>query len=1366
MKIAIIDIIGLPYDGTTVFKQGLGGSESAVTFQAYELAKLGFQVTVFNNCDIDAARAGVYSGVTYRPLTDLSQDHLFDVVISSRTIIPFTDPADYPKLNDNRAFALQSYDLYNRIVAHATMRVLWMHDTFCLGDNLIEELALADRITDIFTLSDFHLTYVTNCHHGRRRNFEVLKSKMFITRNGARSYRSEVDIAAKDRDLFVYNASVTKGMIPLVNEIWPRVRQQIPTARLQVIGGYYRFSSQSEPDAQEQDWRRMVADPRYTNLGIEFTGVIPQSDIADILSAANFMIYPCAFPETFGISTLESLLYNTPVLTCRFGALEEIAVAGASYLIDYAVEPNSLFPDINTPDQVEKFVAMTVAAYHNTYLHQQKQYYCNIVKPVAGWDSVALQWKQLFYRRAGLYLGRTEYQAVSKINHLVHKIWNRRFTNPVEFEHYKSGNEQPVVVVSTFYNCRDYIAQCIASIATQDYSNYQVYLVDDASTDGTANLVTEILEQLPADIRSKFNFIANTENLGAVANQVAVFRALPDPNAIVMILDGDDSLVNNNAIFSYYNSVYDGTTEFTYGSCWSMVDNIPLISQPYPEAVRLARAYRQHRFNWNMPYTHLRTFRQRLICGIPDSSFQDSDGAWFRAGGDGSTFYSLLEAADPAQVKCLQEVVYNYNDCNPLNDYKVNGAEQTHTAEAILLRKSVEQYSVIVPTMWRINDQFLPFVEQLCQHPAVGEIIIVNNDNTRTPAGLTHPKIKMFDFDKNIYVNPAWNFGVEVSQFDRLCIVNDDVEFDLAIFERLQYMLSESVGLFGLCPGVADFDQTPVTDGTIDIIPWTGQHTYGYGSLFFVHKKSWAAIPAGLDLYFGDNYIFDLQLSQRKTNFMITNMNHATPFAATTSDTTISGGMLERERPVYEAIKMNMITIPAPLIPVAALVPSVPTPAPVASKKRILIAIPTARNIEPDTFKSIYDLTAPDNCELVFQYFFGYNVDQVRNLIADWVVNGFDYLFSVDSDIAFDSDTLIKLMAHNRDVVSGLYIQRKPGQHILEIYEPNGYGGVVNMPYGKLKGRSLVEIAGCGFGCVLVKAQVMRTIGYPQFKYHSAIDHANTISEDNDFCRKAREAGFKIWADPSILCRHTGSYTFGIDTNIAAIDAEPATPDTKQFLRNLRTVYPYPASHVNYLKGLHAAGVAPRVMYDIGACVLHWTDQARLIWPEAKCIAFEAADALEFLYKEAGVDYVIGVLSDVTNREVEFYQNNDAPGGNSYYRENPEIQPSAAQIYADVYKRKVKTIALDDTVRARGWPWPDLIKMDVQGAEFDVLQGATESLKHAEHVILELQIVEYNKGAPLKDAVIAYMDTVGYDCLGLFSDNGPDGDYHFKRRPG
>ena len=162
MKLAIIDIIGIPYDGTTVFKQGLGGSESAVTFAARELAQIGFEVTVFNNCDMDHAKPGTYDQVVYRPLDDLSLDHDFDIVISSRTVIPFTQPKDYSRLGDRRAMPFAAMNLYDRILSRAKMRVLWMHDTFCLGDNLIEELTTSDRITDIFTLSDWHLTYIAN----------------------------------------------------------------------------------------------------------------------------------------------------------------------------------------------------------------------------------------------------------------------------------------------------------------------------------------------------------------------------------------------------------------------------------------------------------------------------------------------------------------------------------------------------------------------------------------------------------------------------------------------------------------------------------------------------------------------------------------------------------------------------------------------------------------------------------------------------------------------------------------------------------------------------------------------------------------------------------------------------------------------------------------------------------------------------------------------------------------------------------------------------------------------------------------------------------------------------------------------------
>ena len=1314
LKIAIIDIIGIPYDGTTVFNQGLGGSESAVTLMSRELAALGHNVTVFNNCDTDHAKPGIYETVTYRPLGDLALqtiDAAFDVVISSRTVIPFVHPNDYAKLGDNRAWPYQSMNLYERILAPAKLRILWMHDTFCLGDLLIEELAVANRITDIFTLTDWHTTYVTNCDHGRRRNFEVLKRKIFITRNGANSYIPEVDIAAKDPNLFVYNASVTKGMIPLVKHIWPRVKQQIPQAQLKIIGGYYRFSQNHEPDQQEKDWRVMANDPINAQLGMEFTGVIPQRDIAKILAQASFMIYPCSFPETFGISTLESLLYNTPSITCRFGGLEEVALEGACYLIDYAVEPNSLFPNIDSPDQINKFIDVVVAAYHNKYLHQQKQYYCNIVKPYAGWNTVALQWHQHLLYKTGNYLSVDQYRQVDKINKAIHKIWNRRTHNTVELVNYKSNLEQEIVIVSPFYNCAQYIARCIQSVAAQDYFNYHHILIDDCSTDNTFEVAKSTIDALPKDLVNKFTLIKNAERVGAVKNQINAIKKIVNQNAIIMLLDGDDSLVNDNTIFNYYNNVYDGTTEFTYGSCWSMVDNIPLISQPYPESVKKAKSYRQHHFNWILPYTHLRTFKRNLLNDIDESQFKDGDGNWYRAGGDGAVFYAFLEQADPDKVKCLQQIVYNYNDINPLNDYKVNGEEQNRTARDIVNKnqpKKLEKYSVIIPTMWRANEILIPFLYKLCACESVGEVIIVNNDVKKMPNLNYDPKLKIFNFDENIYVNPAWNFGVTISQFDRLCIANDDISFDTQVFEKLQDSLSESTGVFGLCPGDVSFNQTPITTKTIDIIPWTGQNTHGFGCLMFIHKKSWNKIPVGLDIYYGDNYIFDTQLENGKTNYLITNMDFYTPFASTTKDSSITNGFLQKESLIYQEIKNKSyaskilkneyqlavettsdINEHLPVLSKLAsecqtvaefgvrtgvstrallindcklrsydlfLEPSVTALFDLAKslgkdaeytqanslmidiepvdmlfidtdhnynqlsqelarhhskvskyiafhdtfayglssdpegsrgllsailefmqqhpewsvkyyteknngfmviekntkkylvdtrvaepikkvlpEKRILIAIPTARNIEPDTFKSIYDLKVPEGYRADFQYFFGYNIDQVRNLIAHWIVNGYDYLFSVDSDISFESDTLEKLLKHDVDMVSGLYIQRKPGQHILEVYEHNGHGGVSNIPYEKIKDCGLVEIASCGFGCVLVKSQVMQAVGYPYFEYHSAIDHANTVSEDVDFCRKALDKGFRIWADTSIQCKHTGSFTFTIDNSKLAL---------------------------------------------------------------------------------------------------------------------------------------------------------------------------------------------------------------------------------------
>jgi len=423
--------------------------------------------------------------------------------------------------------------------------------------------------------------------------------------------------------------------------------------------------------------------------------------------------------------------------------------------------------------------------------------------------------------------------------------------------------------------------------------------------------------------------------------------------------------------------------------------------------------------------------------------------------------------------------------------------------------------------------------------------------------------------------------------------------------------------------------------------------------------------------------------------------------------------------------------------------------------KKILIAIPTARYIEADTFKSIYDLEVPDGYETTFQTFYGYRVDQVRNLISDWVVRGFDYLLAVDHDVTFAPDTLKKMLSHDVALVSGIYRQRVPEQK-LEIYDLNQQRMTIEQLYGK----QLVEIGGCGFGCVLVKKEVFTRIGYPQFEYHVALDHNNTVSEDTDFCKKAMNKGFKLYCDTTILCGHIGSTTMYVDL--------PKVDPVKSRLQELHDTPLLPKDHVDYLYAMKKNKINPKVIYDIGSCVLHWSNVARTVWPNSKIIPFEAMREVEFLYQNAGFkDYFVGaVLSDKTGNVVEFYQNLEHPGGNSLYKENPNLSPLAAELFPDNGKVKYTTYSLDDLIAENNLPLPDLIKMDIQGSELSALKGATNALKHCNQLILELQHQDYNMGAPKYKEVISYLKTLGYETNGMFcgSELGVDGDYHFFRK--
>jgi GR25 family glycosyltransferase involved in LPS biosynthesis len=90
---------------------------------------------------------------------------------------------------------------------------------------------------------------------------------------------------------------------------------------------------------------------------------------------------------------------------------------------------------------------------------------------------------------------------------------------------------------------------------------------------------------------------------------------------------------------------------------------------------------------------------------------------------------------------------------------------------------------------------------------------------------------------------------------------------------------------------------------------------------------------------------------------------------------------------------------------------------------------------------------------------------------------------------------------------------------------------------------------------------------------------------------------------------------------------------------------------------------------------------------------------------------------------------------------------------------------LETVVKNRHFPLPDLIKIDVQGAELDILKSSMSIINCAKFLIVELQHTEYNRGAPLCNQTRDFLIENGWEVYAeKFSNNGPDADWCFINR--
>jgi FkbM family methyltransferase len=194
----------------------------------------------------------------------------------------------------------------------------------------------------------------------------------------------------------------------------------------------------------------------------------------------------------------------------------------------------------------------------------------------------------------------------------------------------------------------------------------------------------------------------------------------------------------------------------------------------------------------------------------------------------------------------------------------------------------------------------------------------------------------------------------------------------------------------------------------------------------------------------------------------------------------------------------------------------------------------------------------------------------------------------------------------------------------------------------------------------------------------------------------------------------------------------------KQFLNFFRPAKQR-LSHRKRLGYLQASGVKVRRALDLGAFEGKWTTLLREIYPSAQVVMVDANTDKEPLLRAIG-DCRIAVLGDSDGKEVDYYkcQDGDAGSGNGIYRENTTFSFASE-------KRKCVTL----TTLLGSDEGFDLIKMDVQGAELDVIRGGLPIVRNSRYLLLELQTHNYNLGAPHFEEVVAFLLGEGFAVVDI-----------------
>ncbi len=187
---------------------------------------------------------------------------------------------------------------------------------------------------------------------------------------------------------------------------------------------------------------------------------------------------------------------------------------------------------------------------------------------------------------------------------------------------------------------------------------------------------------------------------------------------------------------------------------------------------------------------------------------------------------------------------------------------------------------------------------------------------------------------------------------------------------------------------------------------------------------------------------------------------------------------------------------------------------------KVLIGVVTGEYARRADFYDYYNLlTKPKDAAVILCH--DRSPAKGRNLIIDAAIdNNCTHVLFIDDDMAYKPNSLLKLLEHNVDIVSGLYLSRAyPHQPI--VFDVADDDGSCLPMYLMGDEPRLKPIVAAGLGFLLVKTTVFDKLEKPYVRLGEL--NSEQWCDDIGFFNRLRQSGIQSYCDMEVMVGHMGT---------------------------------------------------------------------------------------------------------------------------------------------------------------------------------------------------------------------------------------------------